>query len=72
MEPNNEELPPFNPQDDGFISEFNKKVEQINSTLHDVKNSNERIKQINREYERATLSSKEQGVYFLEKSTGLK
>jgi len=61
LEPNNEELPPFNPQDDGFISEFNKKVEQINST-----------KQINREYERATLSSKEQGVYFLEKSTGLK
>jgi len=64
IEKSNEELSQLN-QNPGFISEFNEKIQQINSILQEIKRNNDTIKQINHDYERATLSSKEQGFFLI-------
>ena len=48
-----------------LMKDFNKHIKEINYILESIKHNNETIKQLNRDYEKATLTSKEKGIKFI-------
>lgn len=48
-----------------LMKDFNNHIKQINFILELIKQNNENIKQLNSDYEKATLTSKEKGIPFI-------